>query len=639
MSENNGHDTPWPDAQNGGAGGPVQGPVGDEDGAGTHVRGADESTDETVAFGPDEQRTIAFGPTADQTIAYGPPGEPPCEQTLLDATGQGPGAPAQWPQPDPSTQWTGQAASPGAGQQSPWGPPTDPWGRPVQQSQHGYGPYGQGDGYPQNGYQQAAGQPDPYQSGDPYQSAWSAGTTGADPQQDQSGYPQNGYQDQGRYPHGYQQDADYQQQASYQQDAQGGPWAGPYPQGAGEPAWGAAGQFGPYPQSNPQAQGYYDQFGQWIPYQPQKPRSTSRTVIGITIAVLLGLGALTVGVLQAQNAVTPGSGSSPSHSHSNVPLPVPSSNSSVPTGEQTNANDAQSKGVVIIESELSDATSAGTGMVLSSDGYVLTNYHVVQSSTTIYAQVATTGDTYEATMVGHDATNDVALLKLTDASGLDTVTVDFDAVSVGDSVTAVGNSNGQGYLSAADGAITDTATTVTVESELATSGEETLTDVYETTSQAVPGDSGGPLYDAEGEVTAMTTAGEQKSGYGGSSTTLRSWAIPIAKAMSIVDRIEKGDESGTVEIGPKAYLGVNVQESAGGGLSVSSVEDDGPAARAGIGTGDRILSVNGTAVATENELSTVLAGLEPGDDATVEVTTATGSTQTVHVTLGESPVN
>lgn len=637
MSENNGHSTPRPDAQNE-AGGPVQGPAGGE-GAGdeTRVRGADE----TVAFGPDEQHTVAFGPAADQTIAYGPPGEPPCEQTLLDATGQGPGAPAQWPQPDPSTQWTGQAASPGAGQQSPWGPPTDPWGRPVQQSQHGYGPYGQGDGYPQNGYQQAAGQPDPYQpyqSGDPYQSAWSAGTTGADPQQDQSGYPQNGYQDQGRYPHGYQQDADYQQQASYQQDAQGGPWAGPYPQGAGEPAWGAAGQFGPYPQSNPQAQGYYDQFGQWIPYQPRKSRSTSRAVVGITIAVLLGLGALTVGGLWARNAANPGSSGSPSHSHSNVQFPVPSSSSSAPTGEQTNANDAQSRGVVIIESELTDATSAGTGMVLSSDGYVLTNYHVVQSSTTIYAKVAITGGTYEATMVGHDATNDIALLKLTDASGLDTVTVDSDAVAVGDSVTAVGNSNGQGYLSAADGAITDTATTVTVESELATSGEETLTDVYETTSQAVPGDSGGPLYDSEGEVTAMTTAGEQKSGYGASSTTLRSWAIPIAKAMSIVDKIKSGDESGTVEIGPKAYLGVNVQESTGG-LSVSSVEDDGPAARAGIGTGDRILSVNDTAVATENELSTVLAGLEPGDDTTVEITTATGSSQTVHVTLGESPVN
>ena len=635
MSENNGHDTPWPDAQNGGAGGPVQGPVGDEDGAGTHVRGADESTDETVAFGPDEQRTIAFGPTADQTIAYGPPGEPPCEQTLLDATGQGPGTAAQWPQPDPSTQWTGQPAAPGAGQQTPWGRPTDPWGRPVQQNQYGYVPYDQA------AYGRSAGRPDPYRAG------WAAGATGAQGLgQDQGGAPQSGYQAPGQNgyqaPNGYPQ-AGYQQ-SGHPQDAQGqpgqgGPWAGPYPQGADGSGWGAAGGFGPYQQPNPQAQGYYDQFGQWIPYQPQKPRSTSRTVIGITIAVLLGLGALTVGVLQAQNAVTPGSGSSPSHSHSNVPLPVPSSNSSAPTGEQTNANDAQSKGVVIIESELSDATSAGTGMVLSSDGYVLTNYHVVQSSTTIYAQVATTGDTYEATMVGHDATNDVALLKLTDASGLDTVTVDSDAVSVGDSVTAVGNSNGQGYLSAADGAITDTATTVTVESELATSGEETLTDVYETTSQAVPGDSGGPLYDAEGEVTAMTTAGEQKSGYGGSSTTLRSWAIPIAKAMSIVDRIEKGDESGTVEIGPKAYLGVNVQESAGGGLSVSSVEDDGPAARAGIGTGDRILSVNGTAVATENELSTVLAGLEPGDDATVEVTTATGSTQTVHVTLGESPVN
>ncbi|RLP08087.1 PDZ domain-containing protein [Propionibacterium australiense] len=379
--------------------------------------------------------------------------------------------------------------------------------------------------------------------------------------------------------------------------------------------------------------------GQWVPYQqPQKPRSRSKRAAGIVAAVVLGLSALALGVNEMNNALNP-SPTTPTYPPSSVPFPTPSTDvPSASTSEQTPASDAQSRGVVLIESQLSNTTSAGTGMVLSSDGHVLTNYHVVQSSTAIYVKVASTGATFEATMIGHDATNDVALLKLNGASGLETVKIDKDAVSVGDDVTAVGNSNGQGFLSGADGKITNTSTTVTVNSELADSGEETLVDVYETSSQAVPGDSGGPLYDDEGEVTGMTTAGEQENGNGTAATTLRSWAIPIAHAMEIVDQIEAGDESGTVSIGPKAYLGVSVEEATGG-LMIISVVDDGPAAQAGLEVGDKILSVNGTPVTTQSALSSALKDLEPGDKATVKVTTLAGEEKTVEVTLGESPVN
>lgn len=632
MSENNGHDIPWPGAQPNGTNEPTRynpvqgtgqpadprGPLPDDDA--THSW----ATDETVAFGPDDQQTMAFGPSTNQAGPYGKPPEQPgqpaghdepgVEKTLFDVTGQGPTAPGQWPQPDPSTMWTGQAAGAmPAGQQNPqagWAPD-----QPYQPSQNGPHPY-QG----QNAYQP------PYQGQQPYQGQ------GGYPNQGQGDYQQGGYQQ-------------YYEQGGYQQPTQpqpgyGRPWSDPRDENiAAHTSWDASGQFIPYQQPNPQVQGFYNQLGQWVPYQqPQPPRSRSKKVAGIVAAVVLGLSALALGANEVNNALNPSPTYTPTHPPSSVPFPTPSTDvPSASTSEQTPATDAQSRGVVLIESQLSSATSAGTGMVLSSDGYILTNYHVVQLSTAIYVKVASTGNTFEATMIGHDATNDVALLKLNGASGLDTVKVDDDAVSVGDEVTAVGNSNGQGYLSAAGGRITNTATTVTVGSELADSGEETLVDVYETSSQAVPGDSGGPLYDGEGEVTGMTTAGEQDSN-GTASTTLRSWAIPIAHAMRIVDQIEAGDESGTVSIGPKAYLGVNVEEATGA-LMITSVVDDGPAAQAGLQVGDQIVSVNGTPVTTQNALSSVLEALEPGDAATLVVTTLAGGDRTVEVTLGESPVN
>ena len=140
--------------------------------------------------------------------------------------------------------------------------------------------------------------------------------------------------------------------------------------------------------------------------------------------------------------------------------------------------DAPRTGVVLINTTMTNGTAAGTGMVIDASGLVLTNYHVVQGSTAVKVTIATSGRTYTATVVGHDATNDVALLQLAYASGLDVVTFDQDAVSVGAAVTAVGNANGQEYLTAASGQITDTSATVTVSNDSA-SGTETLKDVYE----------------------------------------------------------------------------------------------------------------------------------------------------------------
>ena len=151
---------------------------------------------------------------------------------------------------------------------------------------------------------------------------------------------------------------------------------------------------------------------------------------------------------------------------------------------------------------------------------MLTNYHVVQGAGSISVTVAQTGQTYQATVVGIDPAEDVALIQLTGASGLTTIKPDTDAVNIGEQVTAVGNAGGTGTLSAATGEITGLDASVTAGSEDG-SAPETLGGMLETNANVVAGDSGGPPYDAQGEVVGIDTAGST----GGAPDA---YAIPIA---------------------------------------------------------------------------------------------------------------
>src|SRR5215210_4858708 len=207
------------------------------------------------------------------------------------------------------------------------------------------------------------------------------------------------------------------------------------------------------------------------------------------------------------------------------------------------ATDAESQGVVLIDTQLSyeGAAGAGTGVVLTSGGEVLTNYHVVEGATAISVTLATTGRTYPASVVGHSATSDVALLQLEDASGLPTATLDDDSVALGDAVTAVGNAGGTGTLTAADGRVTDLSSSITTASE-GSVASESLRGLIETDADVVAGDSGGPLLDAEGEVVGIDTAASS----GTSSSTIDGYAIPIGDALSVVRQIRSGTETATV---------------------------------------------------------------------------------------------
>lgn len=301
----------------------------------------------------------------------------------------------------------------------------------------------------------------------------------------------------------------------------------------------------------------------------------------------------------------------------------------------TAATDAQQVGVVTIASTLGyqGGESAGTGMVLTSDGLVLTNHHVVEGATAITVTVESTGQAYDATVVGYDASADVALLQLTGASGLDTVTLDDDGgAGVGDTVTAVGNAEGTGDLVAAAGTVSGTDETMTAATS-SSGGSETLSGLLEFSAAVVGGDSGGPVLDDEGEVVGMTTAASV-----GRTATV-AYAIDIVDAVAVVQQIEAGDTTGGVVVGYPAFLGIGLGADDGSGARVAGVLDGTPAATAGLAAGDVITAVDGTPVTSADALAQALAGHEPGDTVTLTWTAAaTGASTQAAVTLTQGPV-
>ena len=315
------------------------------------------------------------------------------------------------------------------------------------------------------------------------------------------------------------------------------------------------------------------------------------------------------------------------------------------SGTSTSATDAQQVGVVDINTVLGyqSAQAAGTGMILTPNGEVLTNNHVVNGATKISVTVVSTGKTYTATVVGTDTSDDVAVIQLQGASGLTTVkTADSAKVAVGDKVTGVGNAGGTGGTpSASAGTVTGLDQTITASDESGANAE-TLTGMIETDADIQAGDSGGPLYNASDQVIGMDSAAS------GGSFSAEAYAIPIDKALSIADQIESGQSSSTVHIGQTAFLGIELQDTstAGNGFGASSavsgatiggVVSGSPAAQAGLAAGDTITSFDGTSIDSASALSTAIAQHKVGDSVSIGWTDSSGQSHSGTVTLIAGP--
>lgn len=382
----------------------------------------------------------------------------------------------------------------------------------------------------------------------------------------------------------------------------------------------------------------------WPPPPPTPPvrRASASTVVAVSaLAMLLSLALVLVGSVGLRAWLTsraPASLPAPRPAVTSTPLPVATPTPSALLPSQStgpvDVTDQIERGVVLIEGETPNEVVAGTGMVLTADGEVMTNYHVVRSTQSLTVTVAATGQSYRATVVGRDATVDVALLRLEGASGLDPVSVDPDPVAIGDIVVAAGNANGQGYVSANRGNVLSLSTSIQVEGPVENDPPETLHGLIETNAAAWPGDSGGPMYDAQYEVLGMTTAGGAES-----DAERQVYAIPIRTALDVVDQVRAGDDSGTVVIGPKAYLGVVVQTDDSGGVRIDRVEAGTPAEQIGLRPGDLIRTVDGKAIPDRLTLSHLLDDIRPGETVPITWQPTSGTDRTADITLAANPLN
>jgi S1-C subfamily serine protease len=464
------------------------------------------------------------------------------------------------------------------------------------------------------------------------------------------------------------------------------------PPGGGQGGWGppSGGGYGqPGGGYGPPRGGYGQPGGGYGPPGGRRPaRRRNHPLLYVLVAVVAA--ALCAGAVFALQARSPSSSSS-SFSPQDVPSPAGS-----PGSGNTNTSGIDKQAVATkVEPGMVDITATlrytgqvfeGTGMVLSQSGLVLTNNHVVSGSTGLTATAVTTGRKYQAQIVGTDAQDDIALLKLAGVSGLKTVQVgDSSKVTLGSPVVALGNAGGQGGSpTVTSGSITALNRTITA-SDAGSRDSETLHNMLQTNAQIAEGDSGGPLANAAGQVIGMNTAANTQSfGPQGSS---EGFAIPINRALTIAHQMAAGHGSAKIRIGQPAFMGIAVASTSssaassndspqqqlqqlnqtagqfGGGIDsngrcvgiragdpvpgsiapastgtlIAGAFCGAPADAAGLSGGDVILAINGRAVGAPASLTNLLAQYRPGQTISVTWMDTSGQRHTSSLTLTTGP--
>jgi S1-C subfamily serine protease len=434
--------------------------------------------------------------------------------------------------------------------------------------------------------------------------------------------------------------------------------------------------------------------GPTMPMPPMPPRPPRRRVGAVSyLLVALVAGALGAGSVVAlyHPASNNSASASPQPSSSALnPAPLPtgatplpsSSSPSTSAGEQAIVNKV-APGLVIINTTLqyNGEQAAATGMVISPDGLVLTNNHVIEDSTSITARTAN-GHQYQAKVVGYDVTGDIALIQLQGASGLKTVPIgNSSSVKTGDSVVGMGNAEGQNAIVPVTGQVTALNQTITAGDQGGSVTQETLHNMIQTNADIVSGDSGGPLANSAGQVIAMDTAGND----GGFSVQQNSsgYSIPIDTALAVAGQITQGQASSTVTIGYPPFMGIYIgqgsnsdpqaqaeQQNGGNAFggngfggngnqncytsdrnlvapqNIANVNSGtlilgticgGPAMAAGMTAGSVITAVNGQAVGSPESLTGMVSKFRPGTTIKVTWVSPSGQRSTSSLKLTAGP--
>ena len=440
--------------------------------------------------------------------------------------------------------------------------------------------------------------------------------------------------------------------------------------------------------------------GPTMPMPPMPPRPPRRRVGALSyLLVALAAGALGAGSVVAlyhpasntSASAQPSSGALKPAAPPSAAIPQPSSASpSTSVGEQAIVNKVQ-PGLVIINTTLqyNSEQAGGTGMVLSPDGLVLTNNHVIEDSTSITATDVANGHSYPAKVVGYDVTGDIAVIQLQGASGLRTAPLGKSSdIKTGDSVVAMGNANGQDAIVPAVGQVTALNQTITAGDPGGSITQETLHGMIQTNADIISGDSGGAVANSAGQVIAMVTAGND-GGFSVQQPSSVGYAIPIDTALTVARQIAQRQASSTVAIGYPPFLGVYIGQGAnsnpqaqaeqensglgGNGLggngfggfggngsqscynsnrdlavpaTIANVSSGtlilgticgGPAQAAGMTAGSVITAVNGQAIGSPESLTSVVSKYHPGDTISVTWVSPSGQRSTSSIKLTAGP--
>jgi S1-C subfamily serine protease len=413
-------------------------------------------------------------------------------------------------------------------------------------------------------------------------------------------------------------------------------------------------------QQSPMSSAGSDGGGFGAPARSDPGRSDARRRPSLGRWIVTGIAFVALLAAVAGIGIAIGRSGDPSHTRSIIASPPARANQAAQGASTLDVNriaEQVDPAIVDITAVVSSTEQdEGTGMILTSNGQVLTNNHVIEGGTSITAQIDGKGAHHRVEVLGTDATDDVALLQIEGVSHLKTVQIgNSQKLATGDGVVAIGNALGLGGPPTVTSGIVSALGRSVTARDAGTGLSEHLQGLIQTDAPINPGNSGGPLVDAAGQVIGMNTADDSGSSTQGATDI--GFAIPIDRAISIVQQIERGRPTAEIQIGARGIIGVEVETIAeaeslsnnifAGGPPVQAPVSKGayveqaiagsPAERAGVTGGDVIVAVNGRTVSSPTALEASIEGRRPGSSVSITWVRANGARQTATMKLIAAP--